>query len=306
MLFDIEITKPNIIWNNQWLGVITEFFAKIQETWKIRNQFVILSWPANIGKSTAISELCHQLLGENASRDLWHIRDLSDIWLNIKESNKLSWRSHSIKIESDKSISISKQENYMDYGIREMNSRLSMSPSDKYKIIIIENIERITEEWANAFLKNLEEPLENRLIIATSSNINDVLKTIISRWFIYQWNLVDNQSVQEYIYKIYPDLDAITKEKILKYSAGRPGIANRLWANIELIKDLDNFESMDKLDKFWYLKSLSDKWDLYGFLDIYIWANDNKEQILPKYTQFIKYNRSNLWLENILFDLIVN
>jgi DNA polymerase III gamma/tau subunit len=58
---------------------------------------------------------------------------------------------------------------YQDYGIREVNSRLVKSPAGKWKAIVIEDIERMNDASANAFLKMLEEPLPGRLIIATTS-----------------------------------------------------------------------------------------------------------------------------------------
>lgn len=47
--------------------------------------------------------------------------------------------------------------------------------------IVINDIDKITTEAANAFLKNLEEPNRNLIYILTASNLNNVLPTIISR-----------------------------------------------------------------------------------------------------------------------------
>lgn len=303
----MTITKPNIIWNEIWIEVLTDFFAKIEKTNEIRNQFVIVSWPSNIWKSTTLLDLSHQLLWNSADRDLLYIRDLSDIWSNIKESNKLTGRSHIIKIESDKIIKIDKNENYTDFGAREINNRLSISPSSNFKIVLMENIERMNEESANAFLKNLEEPLANRLIVATTSNINQVLPTIKSRWFLYQRNLVDKKAINIYISEKYPDLSSFDLSNILEVSAWRPGLAIKLAEDLNLLNDVISFYKLDKNSKYRYLKNLNDKWDVYGFLDIYIWYESSKDpSIISKYLKFIKYNNANLWVDNILFDLVMN
>lgn len=51
----------------------------------------------------------------------------------------------------------------------------------KYKIVIIKNAEAIGEAAANAFLKTLEEPPKNSLIIICASKLDGLLPTIISR-----------------------------------------------------------------------------------------------------------------------------
>lgn len=308
MLFETEINKPKIVWNAVWIEIITDFFKKIKNTWSVKNPFIIISWPANIGKSTALADLSHQLLWFSTDRDMLHIRDLSDIWSNIKESNKLTWRSHIIKIESDKNINISKTESYNDLGAREINSRLSISPSDKFKIVLIENIERMNDESANAFLKNLEEPLPNRLIIATTSNIYDVINTIKSRGFVYQRNAVSDEDINIYISWKYSDLSTEVKNNIIKIASWRIWIAIKLAEDKELLTSILSFAKLDKNEKYFFLKNLNDKGDVYGFLDLYIWymASIGDTTTLPKYLNFLKYNKANLWLDNILFDLVMN
>ncbi|HCR35592.1 hypothetical protein A2130_00705 [Candidatus Woesebacteria bacterium GWC2_33_12] len=47
--------------------------------------------------------------------------------------------------------------------------------------IVINDIDKATEEASNAFLKNLEEPNKNIIYILTATNLNNVLPTIVSR-----------------------------------------------------------------------------------------------------------------------------
>lgn len=47
--------------------------------------------------------------------------------------------------------------------------------------IVINDIDKSSEEALNAFLKNLEEPNENLIYILTASNLSSVLPTIVSR-----------------------------------------------------------------------------------------------------------------------------
>lgn len=64
--------------------------------------------------------------------------------------------------------------------VRELKKIIKFSFAEK-NAVIINDIDKITQEAANAFLKNLEEPNKNLIYILSASNINNVLPTIISR-----------------------------------------------------------------------------------------------------------------------------
>ena len=74
----------------------------------------------------------------------------------------------------------------------------------KRKVVLIENIERINAAAANAFLKNLEEPLPNRLIIATVSHQSQLLETIISRAIVIRFQALLPQMLEKFT-KEYPE-----------------------------------------------------------------------------------------------------
>jgi DNA polymerase III delta prime subunit len=77
-------------------------------------------------------------------------------------------------ISPDKSIKIDE--------IRQITDYTRFGPaSSKWKIVIIESIDLMSEESANSFLKTLEEPAANILFILTTSRESKILKTIISR-----------------------------------------------------------------------------------------------------------------------------
>lgn len=63
---------------------------------------------------------------------------------------------------------------------RELKKLVKFSFNEK-TAIVIEDIDKVTIEAANAFLKNLEEPNQNLIYILTASNLDNVLPTIISR-----------------------------------------------------------------------------------------------------------------------------
>ena len=140
--------------------------------------FFILSGPKGIWKSKIVIDLAKQILWDFFYNDFLHIKDFSD---------KL-WKEHILKIEYRDDNEVSKflkdSFNYIDLWTREINDWLGISPAWEKKIILIENIERMHWPAISAFLKTCEEPLENRVIIATTSNKSRIFDTIISRSII--------------------------------------------------------------------------------------------------------------------------
>ncbi len=66
--------------------------------------------------------------------------------------------------------------------IRMLIHRLSLSPNEaRYKICLIESVDMMNNSTANAFLKTLEEPPRDTIILLTSSRPDFLLPTILSR-----------------------------------------------------------------------------------------------------------------------------
>lgn len=130
-------------------------------------------------------------------QDLMILRDLSDQWLQLKKLNdKIVNTTHVFKIDTDYNkfeIKLLDGSVYNDFGAREIMDWLDKSPIGKRKLLVMENIERMNKATANAFLKTLEEPLKNRIIICTCSNIQQLLPTIVSRALLI--NFYENAEV---------------------------------------------------------------------------------------------------------------
>ena len=66
--------------------------------------------------------------------------------------------------------------------IRDMQYKISLSSSEyKYNIFVIHNADTMTIEASNAFLKTLEEPVKDTIIILSSPSREILLPTILSR-----------------------------------------------------------------------------------------------------------------------------
>jgi len=87
--------------------------------------------------------------------------------LYIKDFSFELQKEHTIKVEmknDETAKTLYSDYNYQDLGTRELNSWLQQSPSGEAKILLIENIERMTIGAINAFLKTCEEPLAIELL----------------------------------------------------------------------------------------------------------------------------------------------
>ncbi|MBF0276862.1 MAG: DNA polymerase III subunit delta' [SAR324 cluster bacterium] len=70
------------------------------------------------------------------------------------------------------------------------------SNTGNYRVLGIKNAEKLNKESANAFLKTLEEPPAQTLIILSAENSQQLLETIVSRCQIIQFRLLKKDHVQ--------------------------------------------------------------------------------------------------------------
>jgi len=108
--------------------------------------------------------------------------------------------------------------------IRELINRLSLRPiSSPFKTVIIDQAHCMTQEAQNSFLKTLEEPKGNSVLILVTEHPGQLLSTIRSRCEMLEFFPVERKEIENYLkdQKI-PDEKI---EEILIYSQGCPGIA---------------------------------------------------------------------------------
>lgn len=151
-------------------------------------------------------------------------------YLPLYDLSQQLGKHHALKVEiprKDQAIIIDGQQ-YIDMGTRDIIHRLALSPVGKYKIVFLENIERMTISAANAFLKTFEEPLPNRIIIATTSNRDTLLDTIISRAFLIPFQIPAADMVIEHLASRYPEKTDTQRLFAASFSLGRIGLAKSL------------------------------------------------------------------------------
>ncbi len=171
---------------------------------------VLLTGPAHIGKFSLLKKLA-----ELMQEDEHHIIDTFSF---ERENNDLGIKE-----------------------FRELKETLSLYPLRKYKIVIIQDIERLSIPLQNAMLKILEEPPEYVYFLLTSSNPEDILDTITSRCRIYKTGPATDLEVTEYLEKSFRELNPKFKEDIIFFSSGRIGIASELVNNDEKYQNMINW-----------------------------------------------------------------
>lgn len=122
--------------------------------------------------------------------------------------------------------------------IREIIARLNMTGQSKYKILLIENIGRLTEEAANCLLKILEEPPEKTVFLFSADQLRDIMPTIASRMRLIHFKKLPDEILKQALKKQYPGVDEETLNQVILLSLGRSGRAIQLLSNPEKFQEL--------------------------------------------------------------------
>jgi len=182
--------------------------------------------------------------------------------------------------EEEKNISIEK--------IRDLEHHLSLFPyNSKYKIAIVNQAHKFTSEAVNAFLKTLEEPRGNSVIILIAENRQLLPATLISRVQTIRFWPVKDKIISDFL--VDKGLSGADAEKIAVFSGGRPGLAVDLMNNEERLSDyageLENFRrfiSGSLEDRFSFAEKMAkDEGEIQKALGL--WLSFSRGMIIEKY-----------------------
>lgn len=161
--------------------------------------------------------------------------------------------------------------------IRDVISRLNMSPQSRYKIFLAESIERLTPEAANCLLKTLEEPTPQTIFIFTTGTPRELLQTILSRMRIITFHYLSEATLFRNLTQFFPDIDKAQVQEAVAFATGKSGKAIHLLTDPELLSShrtfyqelLRIFQSSSIADRFTLLQNiLDDDLKVTDFLDI--------------------------------------
>lgn len=159
--------------------------------------------------------------------------------------------------------------------IREIIGKLNLSAQSRYKVLLMENIERLTIEAANCLLKTLEEPPPKTIFLLTTSNIKRIPATLISRLRLLSFHLVPKTLIFESLKEKYPDMPEATLKKVISFALGKPGKAIRLIENQMLLEWYERI--YNELEQFFQTTSYAKEFALIeeiskedGKIDIFL------------------------------------
>lgn len=125
--------------------------------------------------------------------------------------------------------------------IREVITKVSKKPFESgYKVIVMEDADKMTQDAQDAFLKTLEEPPANTIFILLVQNHNSLLPTVLSRCQIFYLKKVSTQQIENYLTEHYN----YDKEQITFAAAAANGIIGRaveILSNKELQETRRNY-----------------------------------------------------------------
>jgi len=122
--------------------------------------------------------------------------------------------------------------------IKELKSEVYLkSYEGKNRVVIIDQIHRLTKEASNSLLKILEEPPGNVIFILLTNKFKSVLPTIVSRCRIFQLKPAIKNVISLYIANNFALNDEMTNE-ISAMSEGRIGWAINASNDFQIVENL--------------------------------------------------------------------
>ncbi len=198
--------------------------------------------------------------------------------------------------------------------IRDALNLMRLTPAEgKWRVIIIDAVDDLNRNAANALLKSLEEPPKNTIFLLISHAVDKLLPTIKSRCRRLNLQILDDDIIIKILQENYPEISIEQASLLAKISDGSIGKSIRLLdaGGIDLYGDIisimQNAGNMDieKLHKFassLAIKNASNKFNI--FREIIDWwlkrlikiiAIDDDAAILP-----VKNNNGDQKISNLL------
>ncbi len=254
---------------------MSAFFDAIESTWEVRFPFLIIQGLDGNGILEYVMNHVEWVVWWYA-QDVMFLRDMS--WIIDKKR-------HTLPVTVPTKEQIINSEQYWPVAnlwAREIAQRLSIAPTNKIKVVVIEHIERMNINSANALLKSFEEPLPWRVIIWTTENARWLLDTIISRALIVG---TVSPKIETFIESSYKHQDTKTMQRICALVWYDNDKVDHLLEQKELVSlfaDLESwlFEKWSSLKITQIVKVLKKHWTDQQILDALIIRAD-QENIYP-------------------------
>lgn len=165
----------------------------------------------------------------------------------------------------------------------QINNDIFIKPfSSKYKIYIVDEAEKMTEQAQNALLKTIEEPPEYAVILLLTTNTTKLLPTILSRCVTLPLKTVPQQEIKKYLMEHIgvPDYLADISAgfcqgnvgRAIKYASSESFIEGKdaILQVLKRIDDMELYEIMEVIKQF-----SARKLEIEDYIDLMIlWYRD--------------------------------
>ncbi len=172
----------------------------------------IFSGPPGVGKKLFALEFARLINCESGMQENCKCGSCSKIERIIHPDVSL------LEYEGEKTIKI-------DHVRSDLEERVYLSPFESsYKIFIVDNAERMNNNAQNAFLKTLEEPPTDSVIILITQSINFIIPTIKSRCQIVNFSPLEDNHIKTILLDS-PSADKENIDEAVRLSRGSVGKA---------------------------------------------------------------------------------
>jgi DNA polymerase III subunit delta' len=173
----------------------------------------LLTGPKGIGKATFAYRLIRFLLSASTS---------PNVDMNLPSIRRIQSCSHAdllvLGSSGDTDIGVDEA--------RSIHEFLAMTPAEgNWRIVLIDSIDALNRNAANALLKILEEPPTRTLIFLVSHNPGMLLPTIRSRCRQLKLKPLETEDFARIVLEHAPDADEALLDAYHRLSSGSPGVA---------------------------------------------------------------------------------
>lgn len=179
--------------------------------------------------------------------------------------------------------------------IRTLSDDCYIKPFSKGKKVYIIEGDELTEAAQNAFLKTLEEPPEYAVFIIISSDLNNLLDTVLSRCTVTRFPNLSTDAIKDIIRKDYPEEKRV--DFLASFSEGNPGRLESIISDFDFEKM--RFSALEHLSML-----LSDR--LYSAYTVCDFLDKNREQAEDILNLWILYLRDIILVSEGICDKVIN
>ena len=258
---------------------LVDFLVFSEENNRLHHAY-LLSGDKGIGKATFAYNFARYLFNNKKN-------NFSKIDRDNKHSRLIESRSHPdlFVIEIDKES----KKNKIDVNqVRECIDFFNYTTAlCNYKICIIDSLDEMNLNAANAILKVLEEPPDNSLFLVISQSPKSLIPTIRSRCLELRFERLKDDLLFDYLKQTMPDIEGDSIKEVVKISQGSLGRA-LMFFNEEIKGINENTKN---------LFSNSDNIDIYEFCERLL---KNNNHLIKDFFEFLLFHLESLIKEESL------